>query len=234
MSRLPHASGPFPPAESGTRRSTSIAFVESDPSYRSFLEACFAGDGRYLVKGGFESAKSAFAGLPRRGVDVVLLDVQLTGHTGVATIKRVHRRWPRTRCVVLTSSERDEDLFAALSSGAAGYLLKSEPVHRLIAAIDELVAGGVPLSRPMAHQVLKSFMRPAHASGGGAAMTVREREIMDELAAGTASKAIAQKLGISPATVKNHLYRVYEKLGVGSRTEAVVEWLRGGGRRPHG
>lgn len=233
MSRLPHTTVPFRAAEKAPRRASTLAFVENDPGYVAFLEACFARDPRYQVIGGFDSAKTALAALPRGGVDVVLVDVQLAGQSGVATIKRLHRRWPRTRCVVLTNSEQDQDLFAALSAGAAGYLLKSEPVHRLLAAVDELVAGGVPLSRSVAHRVLKSFVRSPTTKGREVAMTLREREIMDELAAGTTSKEIAHKLGISPATVKNHLYRVYEKLGVGTRTEAVVKWLRSakGGRR---
>ncbi len=227
MSRLPQTSVPFGVADSVSPSMTAIAFIEDDESYRSLLETIFAKHGQFTVAGAFDSAKAALQGLPRRGADIVLVDLQLPGHSGVAAIKRLHRRWPHTRCVVLSSSEEDADLFAALAAGASGYLLKTESRQQLLAAMDELLAGGVPLSRSVARRVMHSFIRTSPTHTDRTAMTIREREIMDELGAGTTSKEIAHKLGISPATVKNHLYRIYGKLGVGSRTEAVVKWLRG-------
>jgi DNA-binding NarL/FixJ family response regulator len=115
-------------------------------------------------------------------------------------------------------------LFTALQSGAAGYLLKSAPPEEIVSGLDELLAGGAPMSRPIARRVLASFVRPATADAGEN-VTQREREILDQLARGLAYKEIAAALGISTATVKNHLYRIYEKLAVRSRTEAVVKWL---------
>jgi DNA-binding NarL/FixJ family response regulator len=105
-------------------------------------------------------------------------------------------------------------------------LLKSDSREQILAALDEVVAGGSPMSRSVARRVVGSFAKPVKHAGESSAVTRREREIMDELARGFTYKEIARSLGVSAATVKNHLYRIYEKLGVRSRTEAVVKWLK--------
>jgi len=126
---------------------------------------------------------------------------------------------------MLTMFDDADHLFASLQAGAAGYLLKSAAPEEILLGLDELLAGGAPMSRPIARRVLASFDRSAAASGVRAELTGRERETMDHLARGLAYKEIAAVLGVSPATVKNHLYHIYEKLAVRSGTEAVAKWL---------
>jgi DNA-binding NarL/FixJ family response regulator len=222
MSRFPHTAPGFALAEAAAPRLATIAFLEDDATYREYLEAIVRASGRYVIAGSFHSVGGVLDGLPADGADLVLVDVRLSGRSGIAAIARLRERWPILRCIVLTGSEEGTDLFAALEAGAAGYLLKSDSDERILAGLAEAMQGGAPLSRSIARRVVGSFAAKTRAP----AVTGREREIMQELARGLTYKEIGRKLGISGATVKNHLYRIYEKIGVRSRTEAVVKWLK--------
>jgi DNA-binding NarL/FixJ family response regulator len=204
---------------------TSVALIEDDAAYRSGVERLLAGSGRFVVAGSFGTAEAALAALPSAPPTLVLCDIQLPGMPGPAAVLRLRESCPQTRCVMLTTFDDAENLFAALQAGAAGYLLKTAPGN-ILAALDEVLAGGAPMSRAIARRVLAAFQRPAPAAQPPAEkLTPRETEIMTHLARGLADKEIAAQLGLSTPTVKNHLYRIYEKLAVHSRTEAVVKWL---------
>jgi len=212
---------------------TTVALIEDDADYRAGLERMLAASGRFQLTGAFGSAEEALEWIPRQPPAVILCDINLPGQPGPAAVRRLRSLYPETRCVMLTIFEDAENLFAALQAGALGYLLKSASPAEILAGLDEVLVGGAPMSRPIARRVLASFAKPAEAEppvGDRATtdVTPREREILDHLARGLAYKEIAGKLGISPATVKNHLARIYEKLEVRSRTEAAVKWL---GRR---
>jgi len=209
---------------------TTIALIEDDADYRAGLERMLAASGRFQLTGAFGSAEDALEHIPRQPPAVVLSDINLPGQPGPAAVLRLRQLCPATRCVMLTIFDDAENLFAALQAGASGYLLKSTPPAEILAGLDELLAGGAPMSRPIARRVLASFAKPMSSSPAGRGpvmgdVTAREREILDHLARGLAYKEIAAQLGISPATVKNHLARIYEKLEVRSRTEAAVKWL---------
>jgi DNA-binding NarL/FixJ family response regulator len=203
----------------------TIAFIEDDVFYRQLLTSIATRTGRFRIVGTFSSTREALVSLPERGADIVVIDIHLVGHSGIAAIGQIHERWPEARCVMLTASDADSDVFAALEAGAVGYILKSDSHEQIVAALDEAGAGGAPMSRSVARQVVRSFVKPPMRNGAGEPLTRREREILAGLATGHTYKEIAQKLSISAATVKNHLSRIYEKLGVRSRTEAVVKWL---------
>lgn len=214
--------------QSGTIRlfsfMTTLAILEDDPAYRFLLEELVRQSGRYRLVGGFERAEMALPALIRRPVDVVIVDVALPGRSGIEAIGRLRERCPSTRCIVVTGVDQPDTLFAALQAGASGYLLKTESPAQILAALDELVAGGAPLSRAVARRVVASFVRE-RGGAGEERISEREAQIMDALARGATYKEIGTRLGISAATVKNHLSRIYGKLGVRSRTEAVVIWL---------
>jgi len=205
-----------------------IAFIEDDETYRVWLTAIVTSAATYEIVGAFASTDEAMRQLPDAGADLVVIDVHLRGHSGIPAIPQLHHRWPSARCVMLTGSEADADLFPALEAGAIGYLLKTDSPRQILAALDEVAAGGAALSRSIGRRVLKSFSGKAAPKGVavGASVTRREHEILDRLAAGATYKEIGRALGISPATVKNHLSRIYAKLAVRSRTEAVVKWLK--------
>jgi RNA polymerase sigma factor (sigma-70 family) len=202
----------------------TLALIEDDHQYRTVLAALARHSGRYRVISTFETAEAAMQALPNRPTEVAIVDIGLPGRSGIEAVAHFHERCPAMRCVVLTASETTDSLFAALEAGACGYLLKTESPARILAGLDDLVAGGSPLSPQVARHVVASFRRakPARAEQR---ITEREKQIMDALARGYTYKEIGKKLGISAATVKNHLYRIYEKLEVRSRTEAVVKWL---------
>jgi DNA-binding NarL/FixJ family response regulator len=209
---------------------TTVALIEDDADYRAGLERMLAASDRFQLAGSFGSAEDALAQIPRNPPAVILCDINLPGQPGPAAVLRLRTLCPATRCVMLTIFEDAENLFAALQAGASGYLLKSTPPSEILAGLDDVLAGGAPMSRPIARRVLASFAKPAAPSSDErsrttADVTAREREILDHLARGLAYKEIAAQLGISPATVKNHLARIYEKLEVRSRTEAAVKWL---------
>lgn len=205
---------------------TTIVLIEDDSAYRTGLERMVAGSGRFALVGSFGSAEAALAALPAQPPAIVLCDINLPGIHGPAAVLKLRTLYPETRCVMLTIFDEAEHLFAALQAGAAGYLLKTSAPDEILSGLDELLAGGAPMSRPIARRVLGSFARPVTPPPpDSAAPTKREQEILELLSRGLAYKEIAAQLGISPATVKNHLARIYEKLAVRSRTEAVVRWL---------
>ena len=201
----------------------TLALIEDDPAYRRFMTEVVARSGRCRLVGTFADAESALARLSRAPTDLAVVDIGLPGESGIDLVRRLHHRHPTMRCVILTSADDPETVFAALEAGACGYLLKSDTPAQIGAGLDELAAGGAPLSRAAAQTIFASFRRPPDPTRP---MTDREREIMEALAGGLTYKEIAGRLGISAATVKNHLSRIYAKLDVGSRTEAVVKWLR--------
>ena len=167
----------------------------------------------------------ALAELRKAPVQIVLCDVQLKGMSGPAAVAQLHEHRPATRCVMLTHYDDIDTLNAAFAAEAVGYLLKSEPPQAILAALDELMAGGAPMSHVVARRMLASF-KQGKSPSDRPAVTRREGEVMKLLSGGFTYKEIGRKLGISTATVKNHLARIYEKFGVHSRTEAVVLWLK--------
>ncbi len=204
---------------------TTVALIEDNYEYRAGIERLLADSGRYRVAGAFETAEDALREIPKAPAHVALVDINLPGLPGPAAVLRLRERCPTMSCVMLTMSDDAENLFSALQAGAAGYILKSSAPEEIVDGLDQLLAGGAPMSLPIARRVLAAFARPVKAPAKQETLTVRECEIMTQLALGLADKQIAERLGISLATVKNHLYHVYGKLSARCRTEAVMKWL---------
>ena len=203
---------------------TTVALIEDDPDYRALMERHLQASPRHVLASSFTNAEDAVTLLMEWPAEVALVDIGLPGMSGTTAITHLRAQRPDLRCVVLTSRADDSTLFGALAAGAVGYLLKSDPPETILAGLDELMAGGVPLSRTVARRMLEFFHRPA-TSNRRVSVTPREKDILEALSRGRTYKEIAAQLGLSAATVKNHLNRIYEKLGVRSRTEAVVKWL---------
>lgn len=210
---------------------TTVAIIEDDAGYRDGLVRLLNNSQRFKVTGVYGSTEEALKDIPRHPPAIVLVDINLPGQSGPSAVLRLRELCPGTKCVMCTIFDDAENLFAALQAGAAGYLLKSATPEELLAGLDELLAGGAPMSRPIARRVLASFAKPAalatRVPGTRAfeGLSERECQIMEHLSRGLVYKEIGAALGISAATVKNHLYRIYGKLTVHSRTEAVVKWL---------
>jgi DNA-binding NarL/FixJ family response regulator len=208
-----------------------IAIVEDDPMASSLLRdyiSCedMAVDAAY---GSGEEALERMRSLPLP--DVVLLDVNLPGISGIETASRLKEAWPGIEIVMQTVFEDGDTILAAIAAGASGYLLKASSSEEFRRAIREVVAGGSPLSGRVAKRILESFRSlteqvPAREQFD---LTAREEEILDKLIAGASYKEIGSDLGISAHTVNSHLRKVYEKLRVSSRSEAVAVAL---GKQP--
>lgn len=186
------------------------------------------------------TAEEALASLPALQPDVVLMDLNLPGLSGVECTRRLKALAPETQILVVTAHGDHDRVFQALEQGANGYLLKRTPPEELLGAIGEVMRGGAPMSGEIARRVIESFRRPpaaapAPAMGTATAaatdqLTPREREILQLMAQGYANKEIADRLGLSFETVRTRLKRVYEKLQVRSRAGATARYLQGGGR----
>jgi DNA-binding NarL/FixJ family response regulator len=173
--------------------------------------------------GAYASAEEALRNLPAQNPDVVLMDINLPGMSGIQCVARLKERLPKTQVVMLTTYDQGDLIFDSLRAGANGYLLKNMPRAELVAAVEQVHAGGSPMSLQIARKVIDHFHRSPQASSELGQLTPRERDILRLLAKGYLYKEIAEDLGISMSTVRTHVSAVYEKLHVQSRTEAAMK-----------
>lgn len=162
--------------------------------------------------------------------DVVLMDIEMPGRSGIETTAYLKQRYPDIDVLMFTVFEDDERLFAAVQAGASGYLLKDTSLPDLVAAVEELRAGGAPLSKPLARRLLQTF-QPATASAASPerlALTEREVEVLRLVVEGLSNQEIADRLLVAPGTIKSHVKNIYGKLHVSSRVAATQKALRHG------
>ena len=162
------------------------------------------------------------------GPDLVVLDVQMPGMTGVEATRQIRSRFPDVRILILTAYDDDPYVFALLRAGADGYILKSAPAEELVRAVRSVAAGQTALSPEIARKVVQQVTAPVAAREQAEPLTDREIEVLRLTARGMTNKEMGRQLGISARTVQGHLANIYGKLGVYSRTEAVTEALRRG------
>jgi DNA-binding NarL/FixJ family response regulator len=178
------------------------------------------------------SGAEALAALPASPPDVTLVDISMPGMDGVECVKQLKQRLPSVEFLMLTICEDTESVFKALAAGASGYFLKRSTREELREAILQVHAGGSPMTSHIARLVVQSFHRTAPPETSGAALTPREQEVLDLLSQGHLYKEIAASLGISYETVHNHIRRIYEKLQVRSRSQAVAKYYGPRAGRP--
>lgn len=204
----------------------SVAIIEDDAGFRQAVVQLLRASGRCEITGEYPSAEAALAGLPRAWPQVLLCDINLPGETGIVVVRKLRELRPELLCVILTVFDDSETLFASLQAGAIGYLLKSDPPEVMVAAVEDAMAGGSPMSRAIARKLVLHFA--GGASGPPAVLnglTAREGEVLRRLAQGARYKEIAAELAISVETVKKHLMKIYRTLQVTSRTEATARFL---------
>jgi DNA-binding NarL/FixJ family response regulator len=200
-----------------------VALVEDDSQVRAGLVSLISAEPGFECVAACASGEDALTLLPPLSPDVVLMDIHLPGMTGIECIRRLKRQQPRVQITMLTVFEDHDRIFQSLSAGASGYLLKQTPPERLVEAIGELHRGGSPMSAQIARRVVEAFQAPATPDLSETNLTPREQEIIRLLAKGFLYKEIADQLSLSVETVRTHLHRIYEKLHVRTRTEAVMK-----------
>jgi len=207
-------------------QSVTVAIVEDNAGLRSSLKAILDREPTINCVGTFESGEEALEALPALRPAVVLMDINLPGKSGVECVALLSKPLPQTQFIMLTVYDDSESIFDSLAAGAGGYLLKPVQAASLVSAIRDVLAGGAPMSMSIARRVVQTFKKPAPESATDTKLGAREMEILDLLAQGFLQKEIAEKLGISYWTVQTHVGRIYEKLHVHSRAQAVARYLK--------
>jgi DNA-binding NarL/FixJ family response regulator len=204
-----------------------VSIVEDDNRVRESLARLIDRSPGFACVSKHPSAEDALRDLPPHKPNVVLMDINLGGMSGVECVRLLKDIIPEIQVMMLTVYENTDHIFSALSAGASGYLLKQTPPDELLAAIEELNRGGSPMTSHIARKVVASFKSPAPPTVRETDnLSPREREVLEHLAKGFLYKEIADALGIGYDTVHTHIRRIYEKLHVRSRAQAVAKHLR--------
>lgn len=202
-----------------------IVLVEDQPDVREGLETMLSGSGLFDGVSAYPSAEQMFANGSVAHAALFILDIGLPGMNGVECLVRLKAMRPHVKVLMFTVMEHDEKVFSALKAGADGYLLKRESPEKMLDSVKDALSGGAPMSSEIARRVLLSFRESPTAPNNQALLSERENEVLHLLSKGFLYKEIADQLGISLNTVKQHIHHIYEKLQVQNRTEAVLRYL---------
>src|SRR5262245_40751714 len=204
----------------------TVSIVEDNDQLRATLARVISRAEGFQCLSQHATAEAALEALPKEPPEVVLMDINLPGMTGVECVQRLKQLVPSTLVVMLTAYEDTDNIFNSLAAGASGYLLKRTSSAELLNAIKEVHQGGSPMTTHIARKVVQSFQKAGASTQSTENLSAREQEVLDCLSQGFLYKEIAEKLGISYETVHTYIRRIYEKLQVRTRTEAVAKFLR--------
>lgn len=203
-----------------------VSIVDDDKDMRASLATLIRGAASLKLVGNYANAELALEEIPKRPPNVVLMDINMPGMTGIDCVRQLKMVVPEVQVLMLTVYEDSDSLFSSLKAGASGYLLKRTSSTQLLEAVRDVHAGGAPMSPQLARRVVQFFSNP-QAGSKVTHLSPGEREFLQLLAKGYVYKEIADHMGISTDTVRYYVRTVYEKLHVHSRTEAVVKFLNG-------
>lgn len=193
-----------------------IVLVEDDSVIRDSFQFLLNEEEGYAVTGAFANAEDAIKSVAALDPDVVLLDIQLPGLSGLQALPKIKALVPDAAVIILSVNEHQDTVFEALSKGASGYLTKNTPPQKILEAVNEVMLGGGPMSAHIAKMVVNSFQRSNESP-----LTRRETEILEQIAAGKTRGKIADEFFIDLETVKSHLKNIYAKLDVHSKADAI-------------
>ncbi len=203
-----------------------LSIVEDDEPTRRLLGDIVRSTADIELVSVSVDTESALESLPRDQPDVVLMDINLPKLSGVECVRRLRPLLPKTQFLMLTVYEDADHIFAALAAGATGYLLKSTRREDLLTAIQQVLEGGSPMSIGIARKVVQSFSKTDSPRSDLETLSPREQSVLSLLAQGLLYKEIAESLAISVPTVNTYIRRIYEKLHVRSRSQAIATYLR--------
>jgi len=202
-----------------------VLIVDDHPIFRDGLAGLLATLPEVEIAATAGTAEEALAALTRTSPDVVLMDINLPGTSGVEATRRVSQVAPAVAVLVISMVDDDDSVLAALAAGARGYVLKGASAAEITAALRTVAAGGAVFGAGIASRLLAN--RPVRLSGPASLsqqhdLTAREREVLDLLAEGASNRQIARSLGLSLKTVQNHVSRILDKLQAADRTQAAL------------
>ena len=201
-----------------------VAIVEDDSGLRNQLQSILKSAPGVCCVGVFGSAEKALEGMVAVQPDVILMDINLPGMSGIECVARLRKDLPATHVIMLTVYEDSDRIFQALQAGADGYLVKSSPTDVLLRAIEDVHLGGAPMSSHIARKVVRQFRQAEPSRDEADNLAKREREVLNLLASGFVYKEIADQLGIGTETVKTYVKNICKKLHVRNRLEAVARF----------
>ncbi len=204
----------------------TVSLVEDNDQLRATLARVIGRAEGFQCLAQYATAEEALKAIPQERPNVVLMDINLPGMSGVECVRQLKPLVPETLVVMLTAYEDTDNIFNSLAAGASGYLLKRTTSAELLAAIRDVQKGGSPMTTHIARKVVQSFQKAGPSPQPTENLSQREQEVLDCLSQGLIYKEIAEKLGISYETVHTYIRRIYEKLQVRTRTEAVAKFLR--------
>lgn len=212
-----------------------VCIFDDNDSLRETLALVFNATDDLIVTGQYPNALTAVEAVLSHQPDVILMDIDMPGRTGIEAVQLIRQQTNRSKILMLTVYEDVERIFAAISAGAVGYLLKKTPADRIIDAIREVMNGGAAMTPSIALKVLEAFrpdQRDGQSNGSSKPdsflLTEKEKEVLQRLVEGDSYKLLAHHCGISMGTVRSHIVNIYEKLHVNSKSEAVAKALKAG------
>jgi DNA-binding NarL/FixJ family response regulator len=203
----------------------TICIVEDDAGLRESIAGFITDSEGFTCLGAFASGEEALKAIPGLQPAVVLMDINLPGISGIQCVKRLKEKVPGLQAMMLTVYENSDRIFEALAAGACGYMLKNTPPEKLLEAIEDMRSGGSPMSSHIARKVVQAFQPTARTTPLIEHLAPREQEVLNLLSKGCAYKQIAAEMNLSMGTIRTYIRRIYEKLHVNCRTDAVVKYL---------
>lgn len=204
----------------------NICIVEDKEDLREGMELMIETSNNYKLCGSFSNAEDALKKIPGLLPDAVLMDINLPGHSGIDCVNALKNMYPSMLFLMCTAYEDNDKIFDSLKAGASGYILKTEGPIKILDALDDMIAGGSPMSSSIARKVVASFNASADQNPAIEALSDREKEVLENLAKGLIGKEVADALNISSGTVRKHVQNIYKKLHVNTRVEAVNLYLK--------
>jgi DNA-binding NarL/FixJ family response regulator len=202
----------------------TVSIVEDDRKTRESMVALLRYASGVRLLGTHPSGEAALSGVPAEQPEVVLMDINLPGMSGIDCIAKLKTQMPGLRVLMLTTYEDSHLIFNSLRAGASGYILKNKSSAELLAAIQQVHEGGAPMSMRIARKVVAFFNQLPGPAPEAERLSEREAQVLAALAKGLLYKEIGNQLKISENTVRTYIKRIYEKLHVNSRTEAVAKF----------
>ncbi|MDB6028835.1 MAG: DNA-binding response regulator [Verrucomicrobiales bacterium] len=218
---------PGSPLTKGMKANITVCIVEDNSALRTTFASYVQESPGFQCIGAFETAEQALKGIPPLKPNVVLMDINLPGMSGIECVDLLKKGDPSLQIIMLTVYEDSEQVFQALAAGACGYLVKNTPPEKVLEAIQEVQSGGSPMSSHIARKVVQTFRQAGQLRKETEALAPREQQVVELLAKGLPYKQIALEMNISSGTVCTYIRRIYEKLHVNNRTEAVMKYLGG-------